>query len=199
MNVAPVAILRKWTPANGGGLAFDAVFQETHDAELEVTDNPVETGVIVSDHAYMKPLKITISAGVSDSPLHTPAGGDPFGAGLAPSRSRQAFQMLLDLQKSAEPFSVQTGLKLYTNMVCTRISTSQDKDTGNVLVFEAQLREVILSQTQLVNTPTRKAGPTQRQASAKKQKGEQQGQQVTEPTMRQQLVNQVKGWFGMGK
>ena len=52
-----------------GSFVFDAVFEETHEADLEVTDNPVETGVVVSDHAFMKPLRVKISAGVSDTPL----------------------------------------------------------------------------------------------------------------------------------
>ena len=50
---------------NVGGLIFDATFSEQHKVELEVTDNPVERGAPVTDHARMKPVSVTIKAGVS--------------------------------------------------------------------------------------------------------------------------------------
>ena len=189
-----VAIIRSM-----GGLVFDAVFEETHESELEVTDNPVETGVVVSDHAFMKPLKVTLSAGVSDTPLKywqssggtgkdawtKQDGDDPFASDSG--RVRRAYELLTELQALAEPFDVQTGLKLYSNMVCTSIRTSQDKETAGALLFTATLREVIIVYTQVVSYPPRKAGATKRQASAKKDKGEQQGKEVTETPKKQSL------------
>lgn len=46
-----------------GSLTFDAVFDEAHDSDLEVTDSPVETGVTVSDHAYMFQSSPALSSG----------------------------------------------------------------------------------------------------------------------------------------
>lgn len=195
----PVAILR-----NLGGLSFDAVFEETHEATLVVTDNPVETGVVVSDHAYMSPLKLTVSAGVSDTPLSIwdttggdgadyfayAEGEDPFASDT--SRSKKAFELLTELQKAAEPFSVQTGLKLYENMVCTTIRTSQDKDTSNVLVFTAELREVIIVSTQTVTYPPRAKGATARKAGPTKNKGEQQGTETTDAKKKGSLLTKLK-------
>lgn len=166
-----VAILRRVM----GGLVFDAVFEETHESELEVTDSPVETGVTVSDHAYMKPRKLTLSAGVSNVLLHA-MPSDAFASDSG--RAVRAFDVLTELQKRAEPFDVQTGLKLYTNMICSSLRTSQDKDTADVLIFTATLREVLIVSTQTVTYPPRKKGVTARQAGAKKQQGEQQGKEV---------------------
>lgn len=195
-DVQPVAIIRSID-----GLVFDAVFEESHESDLEVTDNPVETGVVVSDHAYMKPLRLTICAGVSDVSLRywtTAEDGsfqladsnDPFKSDAG--RARKAFEMLTQLQRLAEPFSVQTGLKLYENMVCTSIRTKQDKDTDGALVFVAELREVIIVYTQVVKYPKRKAGATKRQASAKKDKGEQQATEVTNTPKKQSLAAKLK-------
>lgn len=200
----PVAIVRDF-----GGLVFDAVFEETHEATLVVTDNPVETGVVVSDHAYMSPLKLTISAGVSDTPLsvwdttggdgenyfaYADIGTDPFTSDS--SRSKKAFEMLTDLQKQAEPFSVQTGLKLYENMVCVSIRTSQDKDSSNVLIFEAELREVIIVSTQSVTYPPRAKGGTARKAGPTKNKGEQQGSETTDTKKKGSLLTKLKTAVG---
>ena len=198
-NLMQVAIVRTM-----GGLVFDAVFEESHESDLEVTDNPVETGVVVSDHAYMKPLKVTLSAGVSDTPLN-PVAKDKFAgvsrgeaqtihellpdAFIYDSRPKQAFKLLQELQKKAEPFSLQTGLKLYSNMVCTSIRTSQDKDSVNVLVFQAELREVLIVNTKNATyTPKPKPGPTARQTKPKNDRGEQQGKEVTDPNKRSFLI-----------
>jgi len=180
LNQQQVAIIRSM-----GGLVFDAVFEETHEADLEVTDNPVETGVVVSDHAFMKPLRVKISAGVSDTPLAV-VTDDPFASDAG--RSRRAFELLTELQKRAEPFDLQTGLKLYENMVCTAIRTSQDKDSSGALLFTAELREVIIVYTQVVTYPPRKPGATKRQAGPKKDKGEQQGKEVTNPAEKKSLI-----------
>ena len=180
LNQQQVAIIRSMS-----GLVFDAVFEETHEADLEVTDNPVETGVVVSDHAFMKPLRVKISAGVSDTPLAV-VTDDPFASDAG--RSRRAFELLTELQKRAEPFDLQTGLKLYENMVCTSIRTSQDKDSSGALLFTAELREVIIVYTQVVTYPPRKPGATKRQAGPKKDKGEQQGKEVTNPAEKKSLI-----------
>ncbi len=188
LNQQQVAIIRSM-----GGLVFDAVFEETHEADLEVTDNPVETGVVVSDHAFMKPLRVKISAGVSDTPLAV-VTDDPFASDAG--RSRRAFELLTELQKRAEPFDLQTGLKLYENMVCTSIRTSQDKDSSGALLFTAELREVIIVYTQVVTYPPRKPGATKRQAGPKKDKGEQQGKEVTEKPKKQSLSKKLADAIG---
>lgn len=188
LNQQQVAIIRSM-----GGLVFDAVFEETHEADMEVTDNPVETGVVVSDHAFMKPLRVKISAGVSDTPLAAVAD-DPFASDAG--RSRRAFELLTELQRRAEPFDLQTGLKLYENMVCTSIRTSQDKDSSGALLFTAELREVIIVYTQVVTYPPRKPGATKRQAGPKKDKGEQQGKEVTEKPKKQSLSKKLADAIG---
>lgn len=188
LNQQQVAIIRSM-----GGLVFDAVFEETHEADLEVTDNPVETGVVVSDHAFMKPLRVKISAGVSDTPLAV-VTDDHFASDAG--RSRRAFELLTELQKRAEPFDLQTGLKLYENMVCTSIRTSQDKDSAGALLFTAELREVIIVYTQVVTYPPRKPGATKRQAGPKKDKGEQQGKEVTDKPKKQSLAKKLSDAIG---
>ncbi len=184
LSLQQIAVIRSM-----GGLVFDAVFEETHESDLEVTDNPVETGVVVSDHAYMKPLRVKISAGVSDSRLNI-FSSDPFSS--AAGRSRRAFELLTELQKKAEPFDLQTGLKLYKNMICTSVRSSQDKDSSAALLFTAELREVIVVYTQVVQYPPRKAGATKRQAGPKKDKGEQQGTEVTSAPKKQSLAAKLK-------
>ena len=148
-----------------GDMTFDATFSEEHSSELSVTENPIETGALVSDHAFMKPLKVKVVAGVSD--ILTPTGNPEYGEGAG--RAQTAFEMLCELQKSAEPFDVQTGLKVYENMVCESIQTAQDSQSASILYFTASLREVLIVETE---STTYTAHP---QAQKTKNKGEVQG------------------------
>jgi hypothetical protein len=170
-----VAILR-----SVGGLVFDATLRESHTSEIEVTSNPIETGSEVSDHMYVKPDKLTISAGVSDTPL-VANPNDQFSGGR---RSQTAFQMLKQLQASGEPFDIQTGLTLYKNMLCKSVRAEQDKDTDQALLFEADFVGVNIVSTQTITYPARSS----RSGQAPKQKGDQQGKQVTDDNKRQSLL-----------
>lgn len=181
-----VAVIRRV-----GALIFDATFSEQHEWSLEITDSPIETGATISDHAYMLPDRVTISAGVSDTPLHIPFS-DIFNDGSS-KRSVKALDVLRDLMKSAEPFSVQTGLRLYDNMVCKRISFGQDADTANALIFVAELRAVEITQTQTVSYPPRKSGSPTNQASPVHEHGEHQAAEVATEVKRSQLMKLFGG------
>ncbi|TXG97753.1 MAG: hypothetical protein E6R08_06435 [Nevskiaceae bacterium] len=179
-----------------GGFVFDATFEELHTSELEITEFPVEGGASITDHAYLKPYKLKITAGVSNTPLRDPESDDPFGP-RGPNRIRLAFQKLQALQARREPFDVYTGLKLYKNMLPATITTPQDKDTANALVFSIDLREVNIVYTQIVIYPPRKKGKANNNASKKKEKGEQQGAEVDGPK-KQSGLKRLAGALGIG-
>lgn len=175
---------------NIAGYTFDAVLTEEHTSELEVTDSPVETGESISDHAYMKPKKLKIVGGVSDAvlnPIQT-IMNNLFGSGK--SRSVTAYEVLLELQESREPFNVQTGMKLYSNMVITSLRVSQDKDTAKVGIFECDLREVIIVDTKTVSYKPSKTKA--KQAQPTKKSGEQQAKEVTDETKKSALRSVVE-------
>ncbi|MDR0233589.1 MAG: hypothetical protein LBI31_02095 [Zoogloeaceae bacterium] len=71
-------------------------------------------------------------------------------------------------------------MKLYKNMVCTSITTTQDKNSSAILCFKAHLREVIIVNTEIVRYPPREPGKTSRQADKKQERGTQQGKPATE-------------------
>ena len=172
-----------------GGLSFDATFQEDHILELEVTDNPVETGVSITDHAYMKPYKLKITAGVTNTPLVLKSDG--FGEG--DQRTIEAFKKLEALMRTREPFDVQTGLRLYKNMICTTVNTSQDSGSANALIFTADLREIIIVQTQAVTYPPRKSGKAANQAGKKKDSGEKQAKSAEGTAVKKQSLTKKLG------
>jgi hypothetical protein len=113
-----------------GGVFVDVVLSEEHESEMEIAEHPVESGAKISDHAWRLPRKVTLE-GVVES-----------------SRSVSAYEQLLSVQEKAEPFSVVTGLKVYSDMLIRRIGVTRDKEHSRVLKFECELQEVIIVNTQ---------------------------------------------------
>lgn len=49
-----------------GSITFDAVTEESHSSELAISENPVESGALIADHAVVKPKEIIITGVMVD-------------------------------------------------------------------------------------------------------------------------------------
>ncbi|AAO29925.1 hypothetical protein D1605_011250 [Xylella fastidiosa subsp. fastidiosa] len=57
-----------------GTITLDAVLEETHQAELRITENPIESGAMIGDHAVLMPQTVTIAGIVVDyQPQRSPS------------------------------------------------------------------------------------------------------------------------------
>lgn len=158
----------------------DATLTENHSFEAEATDNPVEEGVVISDHINLKPEMFSLTGVISDTPLSfgsslagaaTTAGAlagqkivGPLGAyaGLGagavanlligPSnRMKNAFDHLRNLQSARVPFTVVTGLNVYENMVITSLTINRDNKSGRSFNFTATLKKIRIVKSQVVD------------------------------------------------
>jgi Dit-like tail protein len=192
----------------GGGQAdvgFDSVIRERRNSKLKVTKNPVADGVPISDHAYLEPKELEIEIRVSDTWLHArdefgTVKSDPYTSQQGPdalalrgstgetSRAATALTILYNLQESAEPFSVQTGLRLFPNMVIEEIEDESTVKNPTTLSARIMLVEVKRVSTRTVVYPPRKPGKPHRQASAKVDGGFKQPVEVTDPKQKETLL-----------
>lgn len=176
--MAPASI---WFLPGGLALQFDATIRESGSSRLNVTKNPVETGVTVADHAFMDPLSLEIEAVVSNVMIHSIGDSDVDEFASSVSRASKALQILQDWQTTAEPGTIQTGLRSYPSMVMTSFNYDQDAANSGWLNFRATLEEVIVVSTRTVVYPPRAVGKTDRQASKKVDGGQKQAEPVKEP------------------
>lgn len=165
----------------GQPIVAQAVIEEVHHDELEITDHPVEFGATLSDHAYMRPVEVIIHCAWSNSPSSNTglvgaavtAGSTLLGnsAALAASAAnsvlsagssllgnssgdvKDIYKQLLALQSSRLLFDIYTGKRIYHNMVMKSLSVTTDKRTENALWVTASCREIIIAQTQAVTVP----------------------------------------------
>ncbi len=113
-----------------GGVFVDVVISEEHESEMEIAEHPVEKGAKISDHAWRLPYRVTLESAI------------------AGERAVASFQQLLDVQSTAEPFSLVTGLKVYQNMLIKRLTATRDRENARILKFEAELQEVVIVSTE---------------------------------------------------
>ena len=131
---------------NIGGYFFDGFMQVEHNIELQTTSNPVETGASVVDHAYVKPAELVMKVMMSD--VHQSLVQGQFTG--ASFRSVNAWQVLRKLQSDRIPMSVFTRLGLYTNMLITKLATTDTAETFRALSAEVTLREIPVARIKTV-------------------------------------------------
>ena len=165
-----------------GGIQLDAVISESHVNEVSLTSNPVEFGAEITDNAVIQPKQINIVAQVSDTPMGLAALGQIvdlvtglFGSSTSENitRSNAAYNAVIQLQEEREPIEIQTKLKLYTDMVITKVTTVQDKDTSRIVRMSIDLQQVIITQSEIVQLTEEQlqAGSPKEQASPAEKSG----------------------------
>lgn len=165
-----------------GSIQLDAVISESHSNSVRVTENPIELGADISDHAIIEPKVINILATVSDTPLGFAALAQIvdsisglFGSSTSGNQTRSisAYNAIVLLQESRIPIDIQTKLRLYTSMIITNITTDQDKDSSRMVNMRITAKEVRITETLITQlTPEQlQAGVTREQASSTVNRG----------------------------
>lgn len=98
--------------------------------DLVITEQPVQQGASIADHAFKKPVKYSINMLFRDN---------QDGKSLS-----EIYGQLLDLQSKLETFDVITPKRTYYNMLLESLSQTTDKKTENCLSIAAVFKEVII-------------------------------------------------------
>lgn len=165
------------TRRNIGGFALDATIQEDYQSDVNITEFPVEFGASINDHRIILPQKYIVTGRVSDTPFKD--DGQWLNS-ADETRSAAAFSTFRDIQTTGEPIDVQSGLKLYENMVIQSIRCSQDPATARTFDFTAILQEIIITETEVVQITVPEEGATEEQASQTVNQGEAQAEELDE-------------------
>jgi hypothetical protein len=124
-------------------ITADAVIEEIGEDQLVITEQPVEAGATISDHAYKLPARLGLEYGW--------AGGSPQNTGNDPAFLKGLYQQLLGLQTSRTLCTVYTGKRIYTNMLIQGIALRTEKETENILLVRLSMQEILIATTQQVS------------------------------------------------
>lgn len=131
-------------------IEVDVCVSESHETDCDITENPVESGAYISDHVQLKPARLTIEGLVSDTPISlfglSQIGND--------NRARKVYDQLLEIQYTAEPIDIITGLTQYSNMVLKTLTVPRNSETGKTLRFNAVFQEIIIIESSEIAAET---------------------------------------------
>lgn len=140
-------------------IPLDAAIAVTHDYQIDVTDNVVEDGSVVQDHAVRRPDELSIEGFVSDSPVEilggllsgSVSGLGGFVGGLIGNepKSKTAYNLLLKAINDKALLDVVTRFKMFKSMIITKASVPQNPGNGEAIRFTMTLRHfrTVKSQT----------------------------------------------------
>lgn len=131
---------------NIGGYFFDGFITVDVTSELDITENPVETGAAIADHAYVKPTTIDMNIIMSD--VHESLVAEQFTGGW--SRSVKAYEILKQIQSDRIPVAVLTRVGLFENMLIKRIISNDDAKTYRGLNAQVSLVELPIARVRTV-------------------------------------------------
>lgn len=150
----------------------DTVHSYHYSDTVDITENPVESGVKVNDHRIIQPRRLTLAIGVSNivgvndvltsfnkSTLIAAGKLLLFNAKTnATSRAALTYKDLRDIMLTGYPFNVDTPMGKFTNMLIESIDKEQNAESISLFQGTIQLRELITYGTQTVSRISVKSG-----------------------------------------
>lgn len=117
----------------GESLVIDALLDYEVKFSASVTENPVEDGFPVADHVKRDPLKLSMTAIFTPTPL----GGDP-----DPNRLNAVLNAIQAIYKAGEPVTVTLRSGIYENMVLTSAPLPRNVQDGFVYRVSLEFTQV---------------------------------------------------------
>ena len=150
------ARLARFTAAIGllivrSDVASDVMFTDvstaqTHTYEFAATANPIQDGSTVTDHVRRMPEALDVEGLITDTPIGILS--TPIFAGRAVNN----FNRLLAFAQERQPVLVATSLRIYENMIITRVVATRGVDSGSSIPVSISFREIRVAQA-LVELP----------------------------------------------
>lgn len=131
---------------NIGGYFFDGFLSVQHSSTLTITKNPVQTGSVVVDNAFVNPRQLTMQIIVSD--VHESMIAGQFEGGWR--RHTDAWTVLKNIQENRIPVQVFTKLDIYENMLISELSAEDSAETFSSLKANVKLEEIPVARVKKV-------------------------------------------------
>ena len=179
-----LSILYQRTPTTFDSITLDALISQSPQYSSEVTEHPVEKGADITDHVRPKSLNLSIEGMISETPieniqsriLQAKAAIDNFALGkLSPSPPtdprgpvRIAYEQLLAIRAEGKVISIVSRLAKYENLVLQELKFVVDASTGDSLLFQASLKEIVTVESSVSPVVTNKNAAKTKKALGQK-------------------------------
>jgi hypothetical protein len=136
-------------------LVADAVLEEIHTDQMEITTHPIQEGTVISDHAYKQPTELVLTYVWSGG-----GSGGSFSVPRGPDFLVNMYKKLKDMYEARIPLRVITGKATYDNMLISGISITTDASTENALIARISLQELLMVTVDTTSMATDPAAQT---------------------------------------
>ena len=148
-------------PVSVNGIEFDALISQTDTLEATVPEYTVEDGFVVSDAIILNPEKLDMVLYITDTPV---TWYSRHGSGQ--DRVETIVKQLQELYYTAEPTTVVTSAKSYTNMAIESLSISKSVEIGYAREVSISFKKIRVTSAKTTTIPDSygKSGTTQASA-----------------------------------
>ena len=145
-------------PVSVNGIEFDALISQTDTLEATVPEYTVEDGFVVSDAIILNPEKLDMVLYITDTPV---TWYSRHGSGQ--DRVETIVKQLQELYFTAEPTTVVTSAKSYTNMAIESLSISKSVEIGYAREVSISFKKIRVTSAKTTTIPDSygKSGTTQ--------------------------------------
>lgn len=145
----------KATPRLESGLfaiEFDANLSEGHSWKNDITSNPVERGVDITDHIRLLPDDITLVGFVTNTPFLEGEGNREINNN-SEDRVASIIGRLKSMRDERQPLVLYTKYIVYKDMAIVSVDFTRDASNTNAVIFTIQFKNIAFANTQTVDVP----------------------------------------------
>lgn len=135
-------------PVSVNGIEFDALISQTDTLEATVPEYTVEDGFVVSDAIILNPEKLDMVLYITDTPV---TWYSRHGSGQ--DRVETIVKQLQELYFTAEPTTVVTSAKSYTNMAIESLSISKSVEIGYAREVSISFKKIRVTSAKTTTIP----------------------------------------------
>ena len=148
-------------PVSVNGIEFDALISQTDTLEATVPEYTVEDGFVVSDAIILNPEKLDMVLYITDTPV---TWYSRHGSGQ--DRVETIVKQLQELYVTAEPTTVVTSAKSYTNLAIESLSIAKSLEIGYAREVSISFKKIRVTSAKTTTIPDSygKSGTTQASA-----------------------------------
>ena len=135
-------------PVSVNGIEFDALISQTDTLEATVPEYTVEDGFVVSDAIILNPEKLDMTLYITDTPV---TWYSRHGSGQ--DRVETIVKQLQELYFTAEPTTVVTSAKSYTNMAIESLSIAKSLEIGYAREISISFKKIRVTTAKTTTIP----------------------------------------------
>jgi len=131
-------------------IEVDATTSEDHSDTSTLTQNPIESGAMVSDHVIDNPIPLTLDIVISDDPLKLLAVAGNLSRAFtdADKPSLEVYDFLKLSKLDRKLFTITTTLDIYFDMILIGISVTRTASTSRGLFATLQFQNIRVVETE---------------------------------------------------